>query len=103
VAPGRIVAVNPDPLRFDGLLCPSSHPNCIEGVERVVSVMAAIRSVTMAKATLHDGQRLLAFNDFFIEPIATSQRGTASATARNRGTLVERRPRLDGCRVDRGG
>jgi len=61
-----IVAVNPDPVRFDGLLLPFLASDCIEGVERVAGGTAAIRSVTMAETTLHDGQRLLAFNDFFV-------------------------------------
>jgi NAD kinase len=61
-----IVAVNPDPVRFDGLLLPFLASDCVEGVERVANGTASFRSVTMAETTLQDGQHLLAFNDFFI-------------------------------------
>ncbi|HVR40658.1 MAG TPA: NAD+ kinase [Thermoanaerobaculia bacterium] len=61
-----IVAVNPDPARFDGILLAYVTGDFMRGVDAVVEQRANVRSVTMAEATLTDGQRLLAFNDFFI-------------------------------------
>jgi NAD kinase len=61
-----IVAVNPDPARFDGILLPFSPSQARKAVEMVLEKKARIRSVTMAEVNLNDGQRLLAFNDLFI-------------------------------------
>lgn len=61
-----IVAVNPDPERFDGVLLPFSVGEARAAVGRVLEGAARMRAVTMAEAVLDDGQRLLAFNDLFI-------------------------------------
>ena len=61
-----IVAVNPDPARFDGILLPFHLPQARSAVARVLEQKARTRSVTLAEANLHDGQRLLAFNDLFV-------------------------------------
>lgn len=61
-----IVAVNPDPERFDGVLLDFLPEEARTGVQAVLDGRAAVRKVTLAEATLTDGQRLLAFNDFFI-------------------------------------
>jgi len=61
-----IVAVNPDPDRFDGVLLPFRPEQARPAVERVLEGKAATRKVTLAEAALGDGQRLLAFNDLFI-------------------------------------
>ena len=61
-----IVAVNPDPGRIDGILLPFTPQKAKAAVERVVAKQAVFHSVTMAEVLLNDGQRLLAFNDFFI-------------------------------------
>ena len=61
-----ILAVNPDPARYDGVLLPFDVTNFAEGVERVIAGRYAARTVSMAEARLRDGQRLLAFNDLFI-------------------------------------
>lgn len=61
-----IIAVNPDPERFDGILLPF-QPNQIEGaITGVLKGRYRIRPVTMAEARLSDSQRLLAFNDLFL-------------------------------------
>lgn len=60
------MAVNPDPARFDGILMPFALDQVRSGVERVLRGTAAMRPVTLAEATLTDGQRLLAFNDLFV-------------------------------------
>lgn len=61
-----IVAVNPDPARFDGVLLPFGTTNFMQGVDAVIAQRAKLRDITMAEAKLQDGQRLVAFNDFFI-------------------------------------
>lgn len=66
VGEAPIVGVNPDPKRFDGVLLPYQLHNARVAVQRVLNNQAAVAQVTLAQATLHDGQTLLAFNDFFI-------------------------------------
>lgn len=61
-----IVGVNPDPARFDGVLLPYQLHNARGAVQGVLSGKTSLAEVTLAQATLHDGQTLLAFNDFFI-------------------------------------
>jgi NAD kinase len=61
-----IVAVNPDPLRFDGILLPFLPAQVRTTVEKVIEKRCRIRPVTLAEAKLNDGQRLLAFNDLFL-------------------------------------
>jgi NAD kinase len=61
-----IVAVNPDPARFDGVLLPFLTRQARAAVEGVLRGKAHIREVTLAEAALNDGQKLLAFNDLFL-------------------------------------
>jgi NAD kinase len=61
-----ILAVNPDPERFDGILLPFQPAGLRAHLERALASKSRIRAVTMAEAKLKDGQRLLAFNDLFI-------------------------------------
>jgi len=61
-----IVAVNPDPERFDGILLPFRVAAAPRAVASVMAGRARERRVTLAEASLNDGQRLLAFNDFFV-------------------------------------
>ncbi|HUQ02905.1 MAG TPA: hypothetical protein VM261_10440 [Kofleriaceae bacterium] len=61
-----IVAVNPDPARFDGVLLPFRTDGARAAVARVLDGKARTRDVTLAEARLADGQRLLGFNDLFI-------------------------------------
>jgi hypothetical protein len=61
-----IVAVNPDPARFDGVLLPFQLSQARTAVTRVLDQKARTRHVTLAEVNLHDGQRLLAFNDLFV-------------------------------------
>ena len=61
-----IVGVNPEPSRFDGILLPF-HADAARGaVERAAEGSALLKRVTLAEAALQDGQRLLAFNDFYV-------------------------------------
>lgn len=61
-----IVAVNPEPERFDGVLLPFLPDQARAAVAKVIEANAKIREVTLAEVKLEDGQRLLAFNDLFI-------------------------------------
>ncbi|MBK9033723.1 MAG: NAD(+)/NADH kinase [Myxococcales bacterium] len=61
-----VVAVNPDPARFDGVLLPFAVEQARTAVARVLGGRARTRAVTLAEARLGDGQRLLAFNDLFV-------------------------------------
>jgi NAD kinase len=61
-----IVAVNPDPERFDGILLPFQPAEFRKHLEQTVAGRSRVRGITMAEAKLKDGQRLVAFNDLFI-------------------------------------
>jgi len=61
-----IIGVNPDPARFDGVLLPFQLHEVRPVVQHVLKRQARLRDVTLAQATLHDGQTLLAFNDLFV-------------------------------------
>lgn len=61
-----LIAVNPDPERFDGVLLPFLPAKAGQALEKVMEGRCQIRGVTLAEASLHDGQRLLAFNDLFV-------------------------------------
>jgi NAD kinase len=61
-----IVAINPEPARFDGILLPFLPDQARAAVARVLENKAKAREITLASVTLGDGQRLLAFNDLFL-------------------------------------
>jgi NAD kinase len=61
-----IVAVNPDPDRFDGVLLPFNPNNFIPAIKKVINNNYKVKLTSFADAHLNDGQRLLAFNDLFI-------------------------------------
>ena len=63
-----ILAINPDPQRVDGILLPFGVDEAGEWAARAAAGRAPMRQVTMAKASLNDGQTLYAFNDLFIGP-----------------------------------
>ena len=80
-----IVAINPEPVRFDGILLPFLPDQARSVVGKVIEGKAKIREVTLAETKFEDGQRLLAFNDLFI-----GARSHASAQYRiNDGTKTE--------------
>ena len=66
VAGQPILAVNPDPERFDGILLPIKPAELRGCLEQTLAGKSRVRAITMAEAKLKDGQRLLAFNDLFI-------------------------------------
>ena len=61
-----ILAVNPDPERFDGVLLPFTVETAGRQLYETLYGPAVTKQVTLAKAELSDGQSLTAFNDFFI-------------------------------------
>ena len=61
-----ILGVNPDPQRVDGVLLPIELKAARAMLQRTLKQNARIREVTMGEVELNDGQKLLAFNDFFI-------------------------------------
>ncbi|MEW4922492.1 sugar kinase [Algibacter sp. 2305UL17-15] len=61
-----IIGINPDIERYDGILLKHA-PSDLNGIlKNVMKGNYETKEVTMAKATLNDGQILLAFNDFYI-------------------------------------
>ena len=61
-----LIAVNPDPARYDGVLLPFVEPDLLSVVRDVLANRRQKKEITMAIAALNDGQTLLAVNDFFI-------------------------------------
>ncbi len=61
-----IIAVNPDPHRIDGILLPFSPHEIVSVTKNTIQDRNSIRRITLAEANLNNGQKLLAFNDFFI-------------------------------------
>jgi NAD kinase len=61
-----LVAVNPDPAHIDGILLPFNVEQASAAVKDVLGGRARMRQISMAEASLNDGQSLLAFNDLFI-------------------------------------
>lgn len=61
-----IIGINPDRARYDGILLKHDPTD----VKRIIKSVAAgkfnSKKVTLAKATMNDGQTLLAFNDFYV-------------------------------------
>lgn len=61
-----IIGINPDIARYDGILLKHT-PEDLNGIlKKITKGIYETKQVTMAKATLNDGQVLLAFNDFYI-------------------------------------
>ena len=61
-----IVAINPDPQRFDGILLPFGVSEGRRAVSSVLEEKSKETKITLAEARLKDGQRLLAFNDLYV-------------------------------------
>lgn len=63
-----LVGVNPDPRRYDGKLLPFPIGDLPAVLPEVLRGRRPVNVVTMAKATLNNGQTLHAVNDLFIGP-----------------------------------
>ncbi len=64
----HLVGVNPEPSRYDGKLLPFQAKDLEKLLPEVVQRRRPINLVTMAKASLNNGQTLYAVNDLFIGP-----------------------------------
>ena len=89
-----VVGVNPDPERWDGQLLPFRVADLAKLMPEVIRRTRPTRSVTMAKASLNNGQMMYAVNDLFIGPKShTSARyiiksGDASEMHSSSGVIV---------------
>src|SRR5262245_46092712 len=89
-----VVGVNPDPERWDGRLLPFRVRDMPKIMPEVVLRKRPTSSVTMAKASLNNGQTLYGVNDLFIGPRShTSARylirsGEISETQSSSGVIV---------------
>ena len=63
-----IVAINPDPSTIEGVLLPFGEQKGMPVLKDILSGISPIKKITMANASMNDGQELLAFNDLFIGP-----------------------------------
>lgn len=63
-----LIGVNPDPARWDGVLLPFAPRDVAGLLPKVLADAYASRAVTMARASLANGQSLHAVNDLFIGP-----------------------------------
>ncbi|MCL6417720.1 sugar kinase [Aestuariirhabdus sp. Z084] len=63
-----VIAINPDPSRWDGKLLPFEMAELSSVVRKILDCKADSKSITFAEATTNDGQRMLAVNDIFIGP-----------------------------------
>ncbi|WP_185207592.1 NAD(+)/NADH kinase [Chryseobacterium sp. C3] len=61
-----IIAVNPDPERYDGVLLPFTAKNFLKGVQAVMNGNFSSKKMKFAEAVLNDGQKLRAVNDLFV-------------------------------------
>lgn len=61
-----LTAFNPDPARMDGILIPFAVRQAASVLRALTRGELAVKRISMAQATLGDGQTLLAVNDIFI-------------------------------------
>jgi NAD kinase len=61
-----VIAVNPDPARWDGVLLPFEVKDVSKVVVDVFARKRTYREITMARAELNNGQKLYGVNDLFI-------------------------------------
>ena len=63
-----VIGVNPDPARWDGVLLPFEVADLAAIAPEAIAGKRPLNHVTMARATLSDGQELHAVNDLFVGP-----------------------------------
>lgn len=64
----RLIGVNPDPQRWDGVLLPFTVDELAHLMSDVQADRRPIREISMAKAVLNTGEILYGVNDLFIGP-----------------------------------
>lgn len=70
-----IIAINPNPKRWDGVLLPFQTKDLKKIIPEVIKGKRTMREITMAKAKLSDSQELYAVNDLFIGPKSHTSAG----------------------------
>ncbi|MCJ8313230.1 MAG: hypothetical protein MJK11_09705 [Pseudomonadales bacterium] len=63
-----LIAINPDPQRFDGKLLPFEMADLLNVVKDTLAQKRQQKLITFAKAQTNDGQTMLAVNDIFVGP-----------------------------------
>lgn len=63
-----LVGINPDPQRYDGILLPFQAKDIQLILPDLINNQRSLKSITMAKAILSDGQTLYGVNDLFVGP-----------------------------------
>lgn len=63
-----VIAINPEPKRYDGILLPFAVKDTELITNDVLANNFNAKAITMAKATLNDGQEITAVNELFIGP-----------------------------------
>jgi NAD kinase len=63
-----VIGLNPEPSRWDGILLPFEPSDLAQVLAELVADKRSAKGVTMAQASLADGQTLRAVNDLFIGP-----------------------------------
>ena len=63
-----VIGINPEPSRYDGVLLPFEVKDLAKVFSDVSHARFQSREITMAQATLNDGQRMIAVNELFIGP-----------------------------------
>ncbi|WP_426994615.1 sugar kinase [Methylomonas sp. CM2] len=63
-----VIAINPDPGRWDGKLLPFEIGELQSAVTKTIAGKSACKTITFAEAKTNDGQRILAVNDLFVGP-----------------------------------
>ncbi len=63
-----VIGVNPDSLSWDGVLLPFQPRDVKMIIKEYMNERRGFKEITMAEATMNDGQTILAVNDFFIGP-----------------------------------
>lgn len=61
-----LIGVNPDPMRWDGVLLPFTVEDLSLIIPDVIRKRRSLKEVTLAKVELNDGQYLYGVNDLFI-------------------------------------
>jgi NAD kinase len=63
-----LIAINPEPSRYDGVLLPFEVKDARVIVGDVARGIFKTKNITLGRAEINDGQELIAVNDFFIGP-----------------------------------
>ena len=97
-----LIGLNPEPQRWDGVLLPFAPADLAALLPEVAADRRGAKAVTMAQASLSDGQVLRAVNDLFVGPRThTSALYELQLGRAPRAAVVQRHDRLDRAGLDR--